>query len=211
VLREGARGRSVNIAAGMIGVSWGKVILRNPLRRGWIPMNKHSELTAGIAQSLKYDEFDVLYDHESEGEMVGKIVSTNKKEFFRDDEFSQLDIAVVHKGSKVAVALVEIEETNDRPKTILGGLFGVLYGKHILFKGTALKTGKFTTLIVVGVSKADHEKRNKYLLKRMKKVKAALDTKNSRIGKVVIKTYADVKDLSIEVPALLEKVVKGGV
>jgi hypothetical protein len=172
-------------------------------------LDKHGKLAAEIAQNLKYEAFDVLYDHEIEGVNVGRIVSTVKKEYIRDDEFSQLDIAIVDKGSHVAIALVQLEETNDRPETLLGDIFGVLYGKHILFKGTALKIGKFTTLIVAGTSKADHEKRNTYLLKRMKKIKAVLGTKNSRIGNVMIKTYADEKELSIELPRLLEKVVKG--
>ena len=172
-------------------------------------MDKHGQLTAEIAQSLKFEGFDVFYDHDIAGENVGKIVSAIKKEYHREDEFSQLDIAIVDKGSHVATALVEIEETNDRPKAILGDIFGVLYGKHILFKGTPLKIGKFTTLIVAGMSQADHEKRNKYLLKRIKKIKAVLGTKNSRIGRVMIKTYADEKELSVELPALLERVVKG--
>jgi hypothetical protein len=174
-------------------------------------MTKHGELTAEIAQSLKFEEFDVFYDHETAGEFVGKIASTIKRKFRRGDELSQLDMAIVDKGSTVAIALIEIEETNDRPKAILGDLFGVLYGKHISFKGKELKIGKYTTLIVVGMSKADQDNRNQYFLKRIKKVKAALGTKNSRIGKVVIRTYADRKALSTEVPALLEKVVKGEV
>lgn len=172
-------------------------------------MDKNGILTAEIAKSLKFEEFEVFYDHDIEGENVGKIVSTIKKKFQREDEFSQLDIAIVDKGSHVASALVQIEETNDSPKTLLGDVFGVLYGKHILFKGKALKIGKFTTLVVAGIGNAEHEKQNKYLLKRMKKIKAVLGTKNSRIGNVMIKTYADEKELSMELPRLLEKVVKG--
>jgi len=174
-------------------------------------MNKHGELTAQIAQSLKYDEFDVFYDHGEAGENVGEIVSTIKKEFQREDELSLLDIAIVEKGSRIAIALLEIEETCDNPKAMLGDIFSVLFGKHISFKGKELAIGKYTTLIAVGVSPADHEKKNKYLVKKVKKVKAALGTKNSRIGKVIIKTYADERDLSIQVPALLEMVIRGGV
>ena len=174
-------------------------------------MSTHGELTAEIAQSLKYDEFDVLYYHDGAGDNVGEIVSTIKKEFQREDELSQLDIAIVEKGSRIAIALIGIEDTDDSPRAILGDIFGLLFGRHISFQGRELKIGKYTILIVVGLSKGDNEKRNKYLLKRVKKVRAALGTKNSRIGKVIIKTYADEKDLSIGVPALVEKVVRGGV
>jgi hypothetical protein len=174
-------------------------------------MSKHCELTAQVARSLIYDEFDVLFDHDTESEYTGEIVSTIKKKYQKEDELNQLDIAIVEKGSRIAIALLEIEETCDNPKAILGDIFSVLFGKHISFKGKELAIGKYTTLIAVGVSPADHEKKNKYLVKKVKKVKAALGTKNSRIGKVIIKTYADERDLSIQVPALLEMVIRGGV
>jgi hypothetical protein len=50
-------------------------------------------------------------------------------------ELSQLDIAIVEKNSDKVLALIEIEETNDNPKTFMGDLFGVFLGDHIRFQG----------------------------------------------------------------------------
>ncbi len=97
-------------------------------------MSKHGELTAEIGAKLTFDGYDIFYDHGTSSENVGKIVSTLKKEYGRDDELSQLDIAVVEQDSDKAVLLVEIEETSDRPKTFLGDIFGVLFGNHIYFR-----------------------------------------------------------------------------
>ena len=38
-------------------------------------MSKHGELTAEIGKSLKFDGYDVFYDHGTAGDNVGKIVS----------------------------------------------------------------------------------------------------------------------------------------
>ena len=170
-------------------------------------MSKHGELTAEIGGKLKLDGYDVFYDHGISSENVGKIVSTLKKDYGRDDELSQLDIAVVEQESGKAVLLVEIEETSDRPKTFLGDIFGVLFGKHIYFKRRELQVGKFTTLLVVGISKADHPDRNQHIEDNANKIKLSLGTQNSKIGKLKIETYRNEQDMHSELPAVLEKIV----
>ena len=148
-------------------------------------------------------------DHNKASEYVGKIVSTLEKDYSRKDELSQLDIAIVEQNSDKIVILVEIEETSDKPKTILGDIFGVLLGEYICFKGKDLRIGDFTTLIVVGVSKTDHKQRNQNILDLANKAKASLGTQNARIGKIVIETYQDAEEMSAWLPSLMEKAVKG--
>jgi hypothetical protein len=172
-------------------------------------MGKHGELTTEIGKSLKFKGYDVFYDHGTASENVGRIVSTIEKEYGREDELSQLDIAIVERISDNVVALIEIEETADRPKTFLGDILGVLFGEHISFKGKELRIGDFTTLIVVGLSKAHHGKRNQYILDKVKKVKATLGTKNSAIGRVVIETFSDEMELSTRLPSMLDRAFKG--
>jgi hypothetical protein len=172
-------------------------------------MSKHGELTAEIGSKITLDGYDVFYDHGISSENVGKIVSTLKREYGRDDELSQLDIAVVEQGSDKAVLLVEIEETSDRPKTFLGDIFGVLFGKHIYFRRRELQVGNFTTLLVVGISKAEHIDRNQHIQDYANSIKVSLGTQNSKIGKVVIKTYRDKEDMLEKLPTLLEMAING--
>ena len=173
-------------------------------------MSIHGEITAEIGRNLKFEGYDIFYDHGTFSKNVGKIVSALVKDFEREDELSQLDIAIVEQNSDKVVALIEIEETSDRPKLILGDIFGVLFGEHIFFKGIALRVGDFTTLVVAGVSKTNHKERNQYIQDQIIKVKASLDTLNSKIGKVVIKTYTDEKELGALLPsALRETMMKG--
>ena len=77
------------------------------------------EITVIIASNLDIEGYDVFYDHgDPANENVGKIAvwygDDEKPE--RDTELSQLDIAIVKKGTNKAIVLVEVEETSDRPK-----------------------------------------------------------------------------------------------
>jgi hypothetical protein len=171
--------------------------------------NKRGEITAKIVGNLQFEGYNVLSDHGTAGEYVGKIVSTLEKDYIRKDELSQLDVAIVEKNSDKVVVLVEIEETSDRPKTILGDIFSVLLGEYICFKGKDLRIGDFTTLIVVGVYKTDHKERNQNILELANKAKASLGTQNARIGKIVIETYRDAEEMSAWLPSLVERAVKG--
>ena len=172
----------------------------------------HGKFTAEIARSLKIDGFKVYYDHDVASENVGKIVSAISEKYGRGDELSQLDIAIVEEKSNNAIALVEIEETNDRPKTLLGDIFGVLFGNYVGFKGKKrirkkLNIGRSTTLILVGVSKTDHVTRNKYIQEKIKQMR--ISALNAEIGDVLIKTYRSADDLLAEFPSLLKQVVRG--
>ena len=89
-------------------------------------MSKHGELTAEIGKSLKLEGYDVFYDHGEPSPSVGKIVSSIDKAPAMGEELSQLDIAIIKKTTNKAVALIEIEETTDTPKTFLGDIFGIL-------------------------------------------------------------------------------------
>ena len=140
-------------------------------------------LTAAIGSKLTFENYDVFYDHGTASENVGKIVSALKRAYGKDDELSQLDIAIVEQNTDNVIALVEIEETSDRPKTLLGDIFGVLFGNHIFFKGKELQVGDFTTLIVVGISKTEHLDRNQHIQDYANKIKLSLGTQNSKIGK----------------------------
>jgi hypothetical protein len=153
--------------------------------------------------------YDVLYDHGSTKDHIGKIASRFGDTQGRDMELSQPDIAIVEKGSNQVFALLEIEEANDDPKTLIGDLFGILLGDHISFRGEReLTVGGHTSLIVLGKSMAPHRKRNEYLRDQAMNIKSGLSTGNSVIGNIVIETFADERGLYALLSTLLGKVLK---
>ena len=180
------------------------------------PGKSHGALTTKIARKIALDweerGYKVLYDHDPSNENVGKIVSWFGEQYGRGTQLSHIDIAIVEKSSNKVFALIEIEDTADRPKTFIGDVFSILMGEHIGFSGKyQLSVNEDTTLIVLGKSKVSHEKRNRYLREKVMESKAGLSTGNSVIGNVVIETFADENELFVLMPYLLERVFRGGV
>lgn len=164
-------------------------------------MNSHGELTAEIAEKISKDwgerGYKVLYDHgDPANKNVGKIASWIGEKYMHGAQLSQLDIAIVEKSSDKIFALIEIEETNDRPKTFLGDVYGVLMGAHIRFGGKLdLAVDKNTTLIILGkcpeISKSKHDERNKFLLGKIMEIKPGIYMPNSAVGKIVLESVSD--------------------
>ena len=168
-------------------------------------MTDRGELTAKMGKwlmkELKPRGYDVLYDHGSSKEGSGKIVSWFGEALDRGARLSELDIAIVEQSSDKAVALIEIEESNDRPKTLLGNIFGFLMGEQVTFgkspkKRKKLLIGPWTTLLVLGKSEDPNPKHIGYIHDNVEKVRSTLPTANSKIGKVEIKPFTDEKKLA---------------
>jgi hypothetical protein len=162
-------------------------------------MNAHGQQTTEAARSISLElnkrGYDVYYDHGKKGDFVGKIAVSINKELGRIKEISQLDIAVIKKDTNKAIALVEIEETTDNPKKLIGDLFAVLMGSSIHPpRIEKVRVGKWTTLIIIGKG-AGHDVRNGRILKLANKAKSALGTVNSGIGNIVIKSVSENDDL----------------
>jgi hypothetical protein len=106
--------------------------------------------------------------------------------------------------------LIEVEETNDTPKTFIGDLFSVLLGDHISFRGEReLTMAEYTTLVAHGKRKVLHKKRNKYLREQGMKIKSSLHTRNFVSGNIVIDSFSDKKDLYALLSSVLDKAFKG--
>jgi hypothetical protein len=179
-------------------------------------VKSHGRLTVETAKHLqdllKDRGYAVLYDHgDSSDKNVGTIVSWygDGKKPERETELSQLDLAIVELSSNKVIALIEIEETNDRPKTLLGDVFCTLMGDQINFREKSLSVGNWTNLMIVGFSKEPQGKRNQYIRAKVERVKPAIGSKNSSIGRVIIKTFTDEAKLPALLLYELEKVFKG--
>jgi len=183
-------------------------------------MSKHGELTAEIGKSLKFEGYDVYYDHGTSGDNVGKIVSWFGEKYRRKAELCQLDIAVVEQNSERNVsALVEIEETNHKPKTLLGDVFATLLGEHFKFQGKHdLKVGAWTTLILMGKGNgsAADKVRIEFLKTNVNKNRSSQSKENMSVGEVVIELFNNESDLEnilklqIELACKREKQILAG-
>jgi hypothetical protein len=109
-------------------------------------MRPHGQLTARIAErltkTLDTDKYVVLHDHGAASANRGTIISWFGKagKPTQEIELSELGLAVVQKGTDFILLLVDIEESKDRPKTLLGDALGTLLGQGITFRGTRLCT-----------------------------------------------------------------------
>lgn len=143
-----------------------------------------------LADELNESGFDVYCGHGVKGPFTGKIVSSLTENYKRGDELAHLDIAIVNQATYEVVALVEVEETTDKPKTLLSDLFGTLMGNFIsLPNGRKPIVGAHTTLIILAKGR-NHEDRNKQICQIAMKAKSALGTGNAEIGNIVIESFA---------------------
>jgi hypothetical protein len=161
----------------------------------------HGELTCQVAQALQVEfgpqRFLVLHDHgEDLPERLGKI-RPYFGEGLRSEILAEIDIAVVSRDDKKIYALVEIEETTDKPKVILGDILAILLGEGIAFHGRhELKVGPWTTLIVMVKGAIEtHQDRINYLMEESDKIKTHLTSSNKSIRKVVVDIFNDAKPL----------------
>ena len=164
-------------------------------------MNAHGQLTADLAQLIREEMntrgFDVYCGHGKAGPFTGKIVSSIIERYKRGDELGHLDIAIVKKDTKDpdALVLIEIEETNDKPKTLFSDVFGTLMGNFISLPHQGKSTvGDQTTLIIVCKGR-NHECRNKHIEEKAKLARSVLWTGNSQIGNIVIKSFTSEDEL----------------
>ena len=161
----------------------------------------HGELTARVAFSLQQEfennGFIVLHDHRSQdtdsSEKVGKLHVFFGEAPKRETILADLDIAIISSDGNV-VALIEIEETTDKPKAILGDILAILLGNGITDKNKkAYKVGKWTTLIVV--SHGSHHKRTAFLSEQTNKLKPKLKSQNRAIGQIIVENFSDEEQL----------------
>lgn len=162
-------------------------------------------LTAQLAFSLQqeYEKqgYVVLHDHSSQEtgspDKLGKLRTWVGDTPKRQTLLSDLDIAIVNPDDNIVVALIEIEETTDKPKVILGDILAFLLGNGISFKGKHdFQIGEWTTLVVICHDEnQSHDERIAFLNEKTNFLKSKLDTLNASIGRIVVDTYADEKQL----------------
>ena len=143
--------------------------------------------------------YSVLYDHDADHcKIVSSLDPLSDK---RGAQLSQVDIAIVEKNGDHTLALILIEEKTDRPKEILGGLFGVLLGNQVSVRRLAQNRQQLLgTMVLMGINRivvtsGEIHARIDYLRTKIEQVLPVLDTGNSSIRKVCIETFSDEESL----------------
>jgi len=175
---------------------------------------KHGALTAEVAryltEHLEPHCFDVLYDHgeisDDSVSQVGRIASWFGTEYKSVALLAFLDIAIVSKNTGEVVVLIEIEETTDKPKVLLGDVLATLLGDRITFQGKRdLDVGYWTTLLVLAkTGKRQHDDRIIYLEDKLNQLKSSLSTNNATISRIVLRPFRNVTELQDALLKLVE-------
>jgi hypothetical protein len=160
--------------------------------------DKHAgDLTARVAatlfQEVESKGYYVFSDHSPSKKNVGRITSWYSNLYGLETRLSLIDFAIVDAKQEpnLALALVEIEETNDRPKNFLADAMSILLGDHINFgEDHPLKVGEWTTLIIMGRGPTSHQERNCYLRQKVINLQHHLGTGNASIGQIFIENYS---------------------
>ncbi len=181
---------------------------------------RHGKLTAWVARTLdqKFGSkgFDVLHDHRTmendRPDKLGKIRSWFGSTYNVDSILADLDIAVICKANNKVYALVEIEETTDKPKVILGDILATIIGKHITFQGKRdLEIGNWTMLIVLShCSQSSHLDRTRFLEGQSNKLKTSLTTHNASINKIIVDEFRDRAELQKKIEKHIADAIKVG-
>ena len=156
-------------------------------------MMDHGKRTRQIAERLeekllaypnRYPGVKIFYDHgDSFKESVCQPTSYIGRRYGADATMSGLDIVLVHKGK--VFLLVEVEESQVRPKTILGDIFGVVLSERVRIKAKSYPIEN-ATMIVAMIVNSKGQQAEKYI-----RLERHLHKYLSTLRKIMPKTRVD--------------------
>jgi hypothetical protein len=139
-------------------------------------MDTHGAITIELGKLLEAELSPqnkiVLYDHgEKNNKNVGEITAYYGKELHRDNKLALIDIAILDEQKRV-ILLIELEENDDRPKTVIGDAMSTLLADRIAFRSKEQKMidGGATLLVIAKDSKVGHENRMGEINKRIDQI-----------------------------------------
>ena len=181
----------------------------------------HGQRTRQIAERLeeklradpeRYSGVQLFYDHgDSSKTEVCQPTSYMGRRYGVDATLSGLDIVLVYRGR--VFLLVEVEESQVRPKTILGDVFGVVLSEHVRIRGRSYPIGDATMIVAMIVS-GKGQQADKYirlernLRKYLNMLRSAMP--QTRVDKIRIVT-SDSEDLVRRIERLVRLEIGRGV
>jgi hypothetical protein len=165
---------------------------------------KHGELIAALGMELSgshelvKNDYMLIYDHgKGSADDVGVTSAWIGGEKQRDNRLAEIDIVVYEAQSNKARLLIEIEESGDNPKKILGDAMAVLFGEKISMSGgDEFRTGGFTTLLILARGEGDaHIERTRLIEERINTLFRTEGMITMKIGAVQLVLFRHEDDL----------------
>jgi len=160
-----------------------------------------AQMARMLSEAFENRGAEVLFDHGQKevdpANQLGKIVTWLGHQKRSDAMLAELDIAILIRESGKVCALIEVEETTDKPKVLLGDVFATLLGDRVTFQGDRnLPVGPWTTLIVMVRDRDQaHQSRMAFLQQEVDHIRSAISRPNATIGRVVLASFGDPTDL----------------
>jgi hypothetical protein len=174
---------------------------------------KHGELTAALGMELSgsgelvKNDFMLMYDHGKGGaDEVGVTSAWIGGEKQRDNRLAEIDIVVYEAQSRKARLLIEIEESGDNPKKIIGAALATLLAENISPSGgEELRIGPWTTLLVLARGEGDaHLQRTQWMEDRINRLAGTEAANRMGIGKVRLALFQSADELMGQVIGMLK-------
>ncbi|MGB7539317.1 MAG: hypothetical protein WBM17_12335 [Anaerolineales bacterium] len=175
---------------------------------------KHGEITAALGKELSSSHelaklgYAVIYDHGKGGDDEASVTSAwigDKKK--RDNRLTEIDIIVYGMQGHKAKLLIEIEESGDNPKKIIGAAMATLFGEKISSPGQAdLPVGRWTTLLVLAKGEGDaHLERTRLIEGKINDLLREEGINKMKIGTVKLVLFQHEDDLKPIIIDMLKK------
>ncbi|MCE7985739.1 MAG: hypothetical protein DYG89_31565 [Caldilinea sp. CFX5] len=156
-----------------------------------------------LTRIVEQSEFQLFYDH-SDAPGATAIVVWHGDLYtqpLRPKQLAHLDMALIHRQSSQVTALIEIEDTTDNPKTLLGDLLATLLGSGIAI-GSQMHwvIGPWTTLMVLAhvdnlIRQSEYQGRMDYLQTQVEQLLPHLRTNNAKVGRVILDSFVTQTEL----------------
>ena len=133
---------------------------------------------------------------------------------FRLQKLAHLDIAVIQRKSSRVLALIEIEDTTDNTKTLVGDLMVTLLGSGIAIGQQAhWSLGSWTALIVFAhiatpARQQAYQRRFDYLQAEVSHLLPHIGTNNAQIGRVILDSFVTQTELDDKLQRYLHEIIQ---
>jgi hypothetical protein len=160
-------------------------------------MTDHGEITSRLGRQLQQEpsmqKYSVYYDHGKRGDKnVCEISSVLGNQLRRDSKIAEIDIAILDQREKV-ILLIEIEESDDNPKKLIGDAITTLIGDKIFINRREVnQISEWTTLIVYAKKNGEgHEKRTKDIEIRINQLITNEKLNKMKINNIKLELFQD--------------------
>lgn len=172
-----------------------------------------------LRHSLEQSDFQLFYDHGAADDAMAIVVwyGDQYTQPLRPKQLAHLDLAVFHDKSLRVVALIEIEDTTDNPKTLLGDLIATLLGSGIAIGSqTQWTIGPWTTLMVFAhvdnpARQREYQGRLDYLQARISHLQPHIGTNNAGIGCVILDSFVTQLELDDKLQHYVRTAIGAGI